>query len=99
VTLHLAVATAPGDDRADDGSIGGADAVHLFDILDRIECHLYTGEIWPDGSYRELFTGPGLEALLGGQIPAGVDPADAWESAIHPDDYARQADLAGGQAQ
>jgi len=45
----------------------------------------------PGVGYRELFTGPGTEGLLGGPIPPGVDPGDAWEAAVHPDDYERQA--------
>jgi diguanylate cyclase (GGDEF)-like protein len=68
----------------------------LLEVLGRIDCHVYTGESMPDGSYRELFTGPGAEALLGGPNPPGVDPAVAWDSAVHPDDYDRQAAETGG---
>jgi diguanylate cyclase (GGDEF)-like protein len=71
--------------------IADVDAARLLEVLDRIDCHLYTGEALPGGGYRELFTGPGAEGLLGGPIPPGVDPGAAWEAAVHPDDYERQA--------
>jgi diguanylate cyclase (GGDEF)-like protein len=74
------------------------DTAKLLEVLGRIDCHVYTGETLPGGGYRELFTGEGVEALLGGQIPAGVDPAAAWEAAVHPDDYERQAAVDGGHA-
>jgi diguanylate cyclase (GGDEF)-like protein len=72
------------------------DTTRLLEVLGRIDCHVYTGETLPGGVYRELFTGPGLEALLGGPIPAGLDPAAAWDRAVHPDDYERQAAAASG---
>jgi diguanylate cyclase (GGDEF)-like protein/PAS domain S-box-containing protein len=63
--------------------------------------HLYAGAVAPDGTYEQLFTGPGLEELLGGPLPAGVEPAAAWVAAVHPDDRgirARlEADLAAGR--
>ena len=46
---------------------------------------LYVGELLPDGTYVELFTGPGNERLLGGPNPPGVAPGDAWFERIHPD--------------
>ena len=49
------------------------DASRLLEVLSRIDCHVYMGETLPGGGYREMFTGPGLEALLGGPIPDGVD--------------------------
>ena len=83
------------------GGIPDVDAARLLEVLDRIDCHLYTGETVARVGYRELFTGPGAEGLLGGPIPPGVDPGEAWEAAVHPDDYERQAtvdfrDTAGG---
>lgn len=83
----------------DDGcqaSAVGVDASRLLEVLSRIDCHVYIGETLHGGGYREMFTGPGLEALLGGPIPDGVDPADAWDAAVHPDDYERQAAASSG---
>jgi diguanylate cyclase (GGDEF)-like protein len=74
----------------------GVDASRVLDVLRRIDCHVYVGETLRGGGYRELFTGPGIEALLGGPIPPGVDPADAWDAAVHPDDYERQANPESG---
>ena len=91
---------APTDDS--DGQEAGSlfrvdvDRARLLEVLGRIDCHVYTGETMPDGSYRELFTGPGADALLGGPIPPGVDPAAAWDAAVHADDYDRQAAETGG---
>ena len=87
------------DDRNDafEGT-SGVDASRLLEVLSRIDCHVYIGETLRDGGYREVFTGPGLEALLGGPIPDGVDPAEAWDAAVHPDDYERQARASSGHA-
>jgi diguanylate cyclase (GGDEF)-like protein len=74
----------------------GVDASRVLEVLRRIDCHIYVGETLHGGGYRELFTGPGIEALLGGPIPPGVDPAHAWESAVHPDDFDSQANAESG---
>ena len=74
------------------------DASRLLEVLRRIDCHVYIGESLHGGGYREMFTGPGIEALLGGPVPPGVDPARAWEAAVHPDDYERQANADSGHA-
>jgi diguanylate cyclase (GGDEF)-like protein len=84
------------DDHYDRTSDVGVDASRLLEVLGRIDCHVYIGETLPSGGYREVFTGPGIEALLGGTIPTGVDPADAWDAAVHPDDYERQANVESG---
>jgi diguanylate cyclase (GGDEF)-like protein len=85
------------DDRDNAGqAMSGVDASRLLEVLSRIDCHVYIGETLRGGGYRELFTGPGIEALLGGPIPPGVDPADAWVAAVHPDDYERQANASSG---
>jgi diguanylate cyclase (GGDEF)-like protein/PAS domain S-box-containing protein len=64
--------------------------------------HLYAGAIGPDGAYEQLFTGPGLERLLGGPLEPGADPVTAWLATVHPDDRdvraALGADLAAGGA-
>ena len=54
-------------------------------------CYVYTGQLSADGEYRQRFSGPGIETLLGGPLPAGADPADVWLAAVHPDDRARYA--------
>ncbi len=82
-------------DHADDCS-RDVDAARLLDVLDRIDCHVYTGEARADGRYNELFTGPGIQTLLGGPIPNGVSPAQAWDAAIHPDDFDSQHAVDGG---
>jgi diguanylate cyclase (GGDEF)-like protein len=91
--------TDPGSyDHDDDRETSGVDASRLLEVLRRIDCHVYIGETLHGGGYREMFTGPGLEALLGGPIPNGVDPADAWVAAVHPDDYERQANVESGHS-
>ncbi|MEP7055444.1 MAG: sensor domain-containing diguanylate cyclase [Actinomycetota bacterium] len=74
------------------------DSRQLLDILGRIECHVYTAEALQTGGYHELFTGPAVDALLGGTPPDGVSLADAWLAAIHPDDVAIEAANDGGFA-
>ena len=59
---------------------------HLLSLMARVNCHVYSGELTAAGEYFELFTGPGVEMLLGGPIPPGVDPTYAWHAAVHPDD-------------
>jgi diguanylate cyclase (GGDEF)-like protein len=84
-------------DRDDAGQgTSDVDASRLLEVLSRIDCHVYIGETLRDGGYREVFTGPGLEALLGGPLPPGVDPAQAWDDAVHPEDYERQAAASSG---
>ena len=53
-------------------------------LLTRVGCHVYTGEVLADGSYSEIFTGPGIELFLGG-LP-DTDLTTAWNGAVHPDD-------------
>jgi diguanylate cyclase (GGDEF)-like protein/PAS domain S-box-containing protein len=48
--------------------------------------HLYVGEVTEDGEYRELHTGPGAEALLGGPLDPALGPGETWLRAVHPDD-------------
>jgi diguanylate cyclase (GGDEF)-like protein len=56
----------------------------FVELLTRVGCHVYTGEVLPDGSYSELYTGPGIELFLGGE--PGPDLSLAWNGAVHPDD-------------
>jgi diguanylate cyclase (GGDEF)-like protein len=58
----------------------------FVELLKRVGCHVYTGEVLADGSYRELFTGPGVDLFLGGEHD--TDLTTAWNSAVHPDDRA-----------
>jgi len=55
-------------------------------LVDAIGLHVFLAEI-VDGEYREVFTGPGVEALLGGVVPEGVHLDDAWPQRVHPEDY------------
>jgi diguanylate cyclase (GGDEF)-like protein len=84
------------DHDGDGQGTSGVDTSRLLEVLSRIDCHVYIGETLRGGGYREMFTGPGIEALLGGPIPDGVDPASAWDAAVHPDDYERQANAESG---
>jgi diguanylate cyclase (GGDEF)-like protein len=56
----------------------------FVELLTRVGCHVYTGEVLPDGRYREIYTGPGIELFLGGDPPD--DLTAAWNDAVHPDD-------------
>jgi diguanylate cyclase (GGDEF)-like protein len=58
----------------------------FVELLTRVGCHVYTGEVGPDGTYREIYTGPGSELFLGGPVPPDADPATVWNDAVHPDD-------------
>ncbi len=53
----------------------------------RVGCHVYSGELLPDGDYQEIFTGPGLEELIGIRIGPGVDSTAVFHAAVHPDDW------------
>jgi diguanylate cyclase (GGDEF)-like protein len=58
----------------------------FVELLTRVGCHVYTGEVHSDGSYNEIYTGPGIELFLGGQLEPDADLTEAWNSAVHPDD-------------
>jgi diguanylate cyclase (GGDEF)-like protein len=59
----------------------------LGSVLESLDEHIYSAELTRDGSYREFFAGPGAERFLGGDVPAGMDEADAWYECLHPDDH------------
>ncbi len=61
----------------------------LVELLSRVGCHVYTGQISPAGTYHALYTGPGVDLLLGGQPPGDTSASDAWNGAVHPDDAHR----------
>ena len=55
-------------------------------VLDLFEEHAYRLEVGSDGRARGVFSGPKLARLLGGAVPAGVDPVDLWRARVHPAD-------------
>ncbi len=60
----------------------------LARILDLFEEHVYAGEITPSGSYVDHASEGTLGSLLGGEVPAGVERGEFWESRILADDWA-----------
>jgi diguanylate cyclase (GGDEF)-like protein/PAS domain S-box-containing protein len=55
--------------------VGGAAGVHIYEL-----------EARADGSYRcTVWIGEAVESLLG-PVPPGMDPEEAWEACVHPDD-------------
>jgi diguanylate cyclase (GGDEF)-like protein len=70
---------------------GGLDAARLLALLGRVMCVVYSGQLLDNGAFRETFTGPGVEHLLGGAPPDGVTPVEAWDTLVHPDDWDRYA--------
>jgi diguanylate cyclase (GGDEF)-like protein len=66
----------------------------FVELLTRVGCHVYSGEVLPDGGYRELYTGPGIEIFLGGRPGHDADLSAAWARAVHPDDRGAYLDAA-----
>jgi diguanylate cyclase (GGDEF)-like protein len=58
----------------------------FVELLTRVGCHVYTGEVQLDGTYKEIYTGPGIELFVGGDLAADEDLALAWNNAVHVDD-------------
>jgi diguanylate cyclase (GGDEF)-like protein/PAS domain S-box-containing protein len=56
-------------------------------LLSRVGCHVYSGELLPGGEYQEMFTGPGLEELLGVRVDPGLDATAIFHAAVHPEDW------------
>jgi diguanylate cyclase (GGDEF)-like protein/PAS domain S-box-containing protein len=71
----------------DAGSTDYSTHPDLLGLLSRVGCHVYSGEVLPDGEYREIFTGPGLEELVGVLVGPGVDATAVFHAAVHPDDW------------
>jgi diguanylate cyclase (GGDEF)-like protein len=65
-----------------------AEHATFVELLTRVGCHVYTGEVREDGTYTEVYTGPGIEIFLGGMPAPGADLSAAWYSAVHPEDRA-----------
>jgi diguanylate cyclase (GGDEF)-like protein/PAS domain S-box-containing protein len=53
-----------------------------------LDLHLYSGYFRLDDVYRETYTGPGVERILGRPLRPDERPEDAWELAVHPEDRA-----------
>lgn len=70
-------------------SMATAPGLDVLALLTRIGCHVYTGELHPDGSYEEIFTGPGLDLLIGGAPGPDEDLSTLWNAYVHPDDLDR----------
>jgi diguanylate cyclase (GGDEF)-like protein len=66
----------------------------FVELLTRVGCHIYSGRVEADGTYRELYTGPGIELFLGGEPEPDADLGEAWNAAVHPDDRAAYLDAA-----
>jgi diguanylate cyclase (GGDEF)-like protein len=60
----------------------------LARILDLFEEHVYAGEITPSGAYVDHASEATLGSLLGGEVPAGVERGEFWESRILAEDWA-----------
>ena len=77
--------------------LAGAHAA-LSRVVEAMDDHLYTLEVLPDGSLRDVYRGPNREALVGGPLP---DDGRPWESFVHADDRALWRDavarLAAGE--
>jgi diguanylate cyclase (GGDEF)-like protein len=70
-------------------SVSHADSVDrdvFIELLTRVGCHVYSGEVSPDGGYRELFTGPGIEQFIGAIPRVNEDLTAAWNNAVHNED-------------
>jgi diguanylate cyclase (GGDEF)-like protein len=76
----------PGLPVAAAGLMSSADHAGFVALLSRVGCHVYTGEVLPDGGYREIFTGPGIDLFVGGGLDDDADLSAAWNDAVHPDD-------------
>ena len=62
-------------------------------VLDLFEEHVYRLAIGTDGTAVAAFSGPKLERLLGGAVPAGADAGEVWRSRVHPADAAAYAEF------
>jgi diguanylate cyclase (GGDEF)-like protein len=63
-----------------------SDYSHFVELLTRVGCHIYTGEVLEDGTYIEIYAGPGIELFLGREVEDDMDLSAAWNLAVHPED-------------
>lgn len=84
---HLSTVAPPDIDLFGHSPPAGSSRPDLLGLLARVGCHVYSGRLEPDGEYEELFTGPGLEELIGIELGPGTDPTLAFHAAVHPDDW------------
>jgi diguanylate cyclase (GGDEF)-like protein len=66
----------------------------FVELLTRVGCHIYSGEVLPNGGYQEIYTGPGIEIFLGGHPGHDADLSAAWARAVHPADRDAYLDAA-----
>lgn len=55
-------------------------------IGDAIGAHFYRGVLEPDGTYTEIYVGPGFERMIGRPPLEGEDTGEAWMRAVHDAD-------------
>jgi hypothetical protein len=70
-----------------------ADPAAVADLFEELA---YAGEITPDGHYVDHSSWPTFVRVLGGSVPAGVEPGVFWESRIHPEDIGSSGASTGG---
>jgi diguanylate cyclase (GGDEF)-like protein len=68
---------------------GRLDDEGLARLLAAMEAHLFVAEIDPAEGYRDVYTGPGEDRLLGGLPPEGEEPGEAWSARVDPRDEPR----------
>ena len=68
---------------------GRLDDEGLARMLAAMDAHLFMAEIDPVEGYRDVYTGPGEDRLLGGLPPEGEEPGEAWSARVDPRDEPR----------
>ena len=68
---------------------GRLDDEGLARLLAAMDAHLFVAEIDPVEGYRDVYTGPGEDRLLGGLPPDGEEPGEAWSARVDPRDEPR----------
>ncbi|MDX6570903.1 MAG: hypothetical protein QOC86_59 [Gaiellales bacterium] len=98
LAADINVMAASASDRADPGRRELAEpGWWLAAAVGALEDHVYFGLLRTDGSYEELFVGPNLERLLGGEPQSSAQ----WRSRIDPADlpayHACEGELLAGR--
>ncbi len=65
---------------------GRLDDEGLARLLAAMDAHLFVAEIDPVEGYRDVYTGPGEDRLLGGLPPETDEPGVAWSERVDPRD-------------